>query len=591
MMGAQPGDCSDTNTFTLPSHESESLTEEESAERIATHFAEISNELPALDINSLPARVQTKLSSTQKPPIISEYETYNKIRAAKKPKSGIPNDLPKLLVQEFGTELATPVSKIINNIVQTGEWPNQWKLEYVSPIGKVPMPESEDELRPISLTAYFSKVTEHFVVMWLMEFIKDKIDFRQYGGMKGNSIAHYLIEFINFILMNQDSQEQTAILACLVDFQKAFNRINHNLIITKLSDMGVPGWLLKIVVAFLKDRKMLVRYKGKHSSIKSLPAGGPQGTLLGLLLFIILINEVGFEGQVNNLGDLLTARKNMKSANLIHMKYVDDLSFAEAINLPEKLRLAPNRQQPDNFHARTGHILPVGNSEVFKQLLKTEEYAKNNDMKMNLKKTKLVVFNPCKSRDFIPEFTLQGQTLEVVDKFRILGLIVSSDLSNSEYIVSKANKRLWIIRRLKALGATTKDLIEIYITQVRSVLEFAVPVWQSNISLADKANIERVQKSFCHIILGEKYHSYKNALEVLSLETLEIRRNQLCLRFARKCEKHDKFKNWFKLNTKNTNTRSEKLKYCQVQARLSRLEKSPISFLTNMLNEHYQKSK
>ena len=174
-LGAQPGDCSDTNTFTLPSHESESLTEEESAERIATHFAEISNELPALDINSLPARVQTKLSSTQKPPIISEYETYNKIRAAKKTKSGIPNDLPKLLVQEFGTELATPVSKIINNIVQTGEWPNQWKLEYVSPIGKVPMPESEDELRPISLTAYFSKVTEHFVVMWLMEYLKDSL--------------------------------------------------------------------------------------------------------------------------------------------------------------------------------------------------------------------------------------------------------------------------------------------------------------------------------------------------------------------------------------------------------------------------------
>ena len=52
------------------------------------------------------------------------------------------------------------------------------------------MPESEDELRPISLTAYFSKVTEHFVVMWLMEFIKDKIDFRQYGGIKGNSITH-----------------------------------------------------------------------------------------------------------------------------------------------------------------------------------------------------------------------------------------------------------------------------------------------------------------------------------------------------------------------------------------------------------------
>ena len=109
----------------------------------------------------------------------------------------------------------------------------------MSAIGKVPLPQSEDELRPISLTSFFSKVTERFVVVWLMEFIKDKIDFRQYGGSKGNSITHYIIEFINFILMNQDRHDQTAILACMVDFQKAFNRLNHNIVITKLSDMGV----------------------------------------------------------------------------------------------------------------------------------------------------------------------------------------------------------------------------------------------------------------------------------------------------------------------------------------------------------------
>ena len=93
------------------------------------------------------------------------------------------------------------------------------------------------------------------MVMWLLEYIKDKIDFRQYGGSKGNSITHYLIEFINFILSKQDGTEQVAILACLVDFSKAFNRQNHNILITKLCDMGVPGWLLKIVMAFLTNRK------------------------------------------------------------------------------------------------------------------------------------------------------------------------------------------------------------------------------------------------------------------------------------------------------------------------------------------------
>ena len=102
---------------------------------------------------------------------------------------------------------------IINRIVKSGEWPAQWRLEHVVPIGKIPLPESEDDLRPISLTSFFSKVTEHFVVMWLLDYIKDKIDFRQYGGCKGNSITHYLIEFINFILSCQDSSDQTAVLA------------------------------------------------------------------------------------------------------------------------------------------------------------------------------------------------------------------------------------------------------------------------------------------------------------------------------------------------------------------------------------------
>ena len=93
-MGAQPGDCNDSNTFSLPSHEAENLTEEESAERIATHFAEISQQFPPLDVSSLPQHVQDKLSCQDRAPVVSEYEVYCKIKADKKPRSGVPNDLP-----------------------------------------------------------------------------------------------------------------------------------------------------------------------------------------------------------------------------------------------------------------------------------------------------------------------------------------------------------------------------------------------------------------------------------------------------------------------------------------------------------------
>ena len=121
-------------------------------------------------------------------------------------------------------------------------------------------------------------------------------------------------------------------LACLVDFSKAFNRQDHNILITKLSDLGVPGWLLKLVIAFLQNRAMRVKYKGKYSSLFSLPGGGPQGTLLGLFLFLVLIDDAGFSDQKNNAGDLITRRK-IREMNAIHLKYVDDLSLAESIDM------------------------------------------------------------------------------------------------------------------------------------------------------------------------------------------------------------------------------------------------------------------
>ena len=358
-----------------------------------------------------------RLESESPAPVVTEYDVFKKIKTSKKPKTGVPCDMPRHIVKEFAPELALPIHRIINRIVQLGQWPSEWKKKWVSAIGKIPIPISEDDLRPISLTPFFSKVTEKFVVDWLLEYIGEKIDFRQYGGIKGNSVSHYIIEFLNFILINQDNSEQIAILACMVDFKKAFNRINHNLIITKLSDMGVPGWLLKVVMSFLEDRKMVLRYKGKESSIKYLPGGGPQGTLLGLLIFLVHINDTGFSNQVNNAGDILASRKNIEIANTIHLHFVDDLTLAEAINLPKTLKhIGPNsRPQPDNFHSRTGHTLSPSDSKVYKQLVMTEKYAIDNEMEINYKKTKLMLFNPCKSIDFMPAMEVGGDQLEVVD--------------------------------------------------------------------------------------------------------------------------------------------------------------------------------
>ena len=276
------------------------------------------------------------------------------------------------------------------------------------------------------------------------------------------------------------------------------------------------------------------------------------------------------------------------------MQYVDDLTLAEAINLPEQLVTVPvsQRPQPDSYHARTGHALPVKNSKVFSQLKKTETYAKKNDMKLNYSKTKIIVFNPCRNIDFMPEVTIDNHELEVVDEIRLLGLILRSDMrwiSNTNNMIAKANKRLWILRRLKNLGANQIDLVDVYIKQIRCVLELAAPAWQGGISQVEKQDLERIQKSACHIILGEFYESYKDALKLLKLETLDVRRNRLALKFSLKSEKHEKFKSWFKPAVKRVNTRLNINKYCDVRANHTRFENSPISFLTRLLNIHHKK--
>ena len=186
--------------------------------------------------------------------------------------------------------------------------------------------------------------------------------------------------------------------------------------------------MLKLVIAFLKDRRMLVQFDGKSSTEKNLPGGGPQGTVLALILFLVLINDLGFPDQVNNVGEIITSTKKAKVESKIHLKYVDDFSAAESINLKKNLICDPSQPMPVPYHCRTGHVLPKENSKVYHLLQETKAYADTNLMKINFEKTSLMVFNPCKSVDFLPQFEIDNQTLNVVEENGCLGLILQSDL-------------------------------------------------------------------------------------------------------------------------------------------------------------------
>ena len=397
-----------------------------------------------------------------------------------------------------------------------------------------------------------------------------------------------------------------AVLAVLIDYSKAFNRICHNTIITILSRMGVPGWLLRIVMGFLTERELIVRYGGKHSGRKWLPGGSPQGTRLGLFLFLILINAAGYDTLETELGEHMTQKKNRRTIiPNIHLKFVDDLTLAEALNVKECVvpNPDPNPSRPLSYHDRTHHVLPGDQTPIQRELDRMVQYCTDNQMQINSDKTKVALFNTARNYDFMPQLTIDGvNQLEVVEEFRLLGLIFKSNLSwqsNTDLMCQKGYARLWMLKRLKKLGANQSEMIDVFFKQIRCVLELAVAVWTPGLTKEQCYQIERVQKCALHVIMGDSYLDYDNALSCLGVEKLADRRPKLCLSFALRLEKNEKYLNWFQPAEEyippTMNTRSDKtvhqLKYTPVPFRTDRFQKSPIPFLTEILNDHYARKR
>ena len=245
-------------------------------------------------------------------------------------------------------------------------------------------------------------------------------------------------------------------------------------------------------------------------------------------------------------------------------------------------------QRPLQYHDRTEHTLPPQRSKVQDQLKEIVEYAKNNEMKVNKKKTKVMLFNSARKRDFTPRLKLENSDIEVVEQLKLLGVQITNDLkwdANTLFITKKAYNKLWILRRLKLNGANREELKDIYCKHVRSVVEYAAVVWHSSLTRDNISDIERVQKCALSLILGKKYINYENALNILQLKKLCDRRETLCITFAEKSSKSDKFFScWFVADEKLQNTRQAPQVVKPVQSRTSRFQKSALPYLTNIIN-------
>ena len=179
-----------------------------------------------------------------------------------------------------------------------------------------------------------------------------------------------------------------AVLAACVDMSKAFNRVDHTLVIQDLFDMHTPSWLLKILVSYLSGRSMHITYNGAQSTVKLLPGGGPQGAYLGGIIFIIKYNGAFLRPPIPRL-----IQGPVNQARAEKVKFIDDGTIAVSVDLKSNLIPDPiTRPRPHNFYERTCHILPKENNLLQYYISDAEKFAKKNKLVINRHKTKMISF-------------------------------------------------------------------------------------------------------------------------------------------------------------------------------------------------------
>ena len=425
-----------------------------------------------------------------------------------------------------------------------------------------------------------------------------KLDPGQFGGLSKHSIVHYLILLINFILTNHDQKDKIprAIILALCDYSKGFNRIDHSNVIIRLSDWGVPGWLLKILVSYLTERTMVLKYKGAVSDSQDLPGGSCQGSLLGCIIFLVELSDAGMpvppQPSLTGVKDVVSLDSPLQfsTEDEIRLKYIDDQTQGEVVRLDTNLEMNIETAGPRLYHDRHGHRLPSNKSILQTRLNQIQEYADVHQLKLNKKKTKVMSFNTSRKYDFLPKLTIGGEQLEVVDQTKLLGVMISNDLRwnhHIEYIVKKARKRFWYLRRLSILGASTGTLMDIYHSTTRCLMEDTAPVFAGALTKTNCEDLEDVQKGAFKIILRGNYRDYGYALEMLDQETLEVRRKAISLKFAKKNHKHPKMKHLFPIRKNNSTRRGPK--FVEKWFPTTQAQNGPINYLIRLLNESCEK--
>ena len=374
-------------------------------------------------------------------PKLFTYTTLNEIMSKLKVSAAGPDELTAKLLKNARLELVEVLEPLFNDCIKWSYTPNQWKRANITPIPKVTHPASPADYRPISLTSTLCKVFERVIAKYILGQMNERLKTnKQYGFLPGRSTMDAITQVIEDWSLAKEQHK--TVLAIFFDFAKAFDLVDHEVLLNKLRSMQLPDWLVSWIASYLSQRQQRVVIDRKPTEWKSVEAGVVQGSVLGPILFLLFIMDIN---------DVLPSEVNLQ-------KYADDIL---TYIIGDK---ALENELPQN-------IVDAVNNWCVK-----------NKMRLNTTKCKImVVCNGTVANPPAP-IHLNGDVLEPVYSYKYLGVDLNGQLNwNQQWkrVLSKMSSIPYLLKRLRQLGFSQKIRTTVYKSMGLSHIIYSAPLLTS----------------------------------------------------------------------------------------------------------------